>query len=269
VTVNLPKPGTLTSSPLARCLAINSKSFSIASLASSVSASGPAFVGGDVLSGSCLGATCETRGDGWSRPAVPARTGCASTVRRGCLCPGAAAHSGAGNVEIVTASRWRRARSVALRWCRSALAAICVPANAGLDHVGATGGRDHVGDVRAIRAIQMSRRRWHGACASTKAGLTRSEATVIGSPTGVAGRESAWPFGGGEAICTAVASQRYHCRIESDRHGAHCDRRPRGFDGAAAARADRQLRGADRSTAVVSQWWAVAVVSVARLRCSA
>ncbi len=60
------------------------------------------------------------------------------------------------NVEVVTPSLRRRSCSVALRWCSSALATICVPANAGVDHVGAAGGRDHVGDVRAIRAIRVS-----------------------------------------------------------------------------------------------------------------
>jgi len=71
---------------------------------------------------------------------------------RGSFCPQGAAHGGAGDGEIVTASRRRRSRSVALRWCRSALAATRVPANAGLGQVGATGGDNRVGDVRAIRA---------------------------------------------------------------------------------------------------------------------
>jgi hypothetical protein len=50
-----------------------------------------------------------------------------------------------------------------------------------------------------FRAMQVSRRPWHGACASTKAGLTRSEASVIGSRTDAAGHERACPFGVGEA----------------------------------------------------------------------
>ncbi len=68
------------------------------------------------------------------------------------VCPPAAAHGGAGDVEIVTSSRRRRSRSVAPLRGLSALAVACVPANAGLDQAGATGGGDHVGGVRAIRA---------------------------------------------------------------------------------------------------------------------
>jgi len=97
------------------------------------------------------------------------------TVRRDCArgpgCPISAVHGGAGNVEVVTPSLRRRSCSVALRWCSSALATICMTANAGVDHVGATGGGDHVGgDIRAIRDCRRVR---CDACAVTGAGLGR------------------------------------------------------------------------------------------------
>jgi hypothetical protein len=53
---------------------------------------------------------------------------------------------------IVTASRQRRSRSVALLWRRSALPVTRVPANAGGDQVAAAGSGDHVRAVRANRA---------------------------------------------------------------------------------------------------------------------
>jgi hypothetical protein len=68
---------------------------------------------------------------------------------RGCLCPPAAAHRGASDVEIMTASRRRRSRSEALLWCRLGACSYLLQANAGFDQVGATGGGDHVGGVRA------------------------------------------------------------------------------------------------------------------------
>jgi hypothetical protein len=72
----------------------------------------------------------------------------------------------------VTASLLRRSRSVARRWCRSALAAICVPANAGVDHVAAAGRRDDVGDVRAFRALRGTLAEQRDARAVTRAGLS-------------------------------------------------------------------------------------------------
>jgi hypothetical protein len=91
-----------------------------------------------------------------------------SGLSRGWCCPAAAADGGAGDVEIVTASRRRRSRSEALLWGRSALAATCVAANDGLDQVGATGGGDHVSGLRAIRAKEARRRHRRDAAAAQK-----------------------------------------------------------------------------------------------------
>lgn len=74
-------------------------------------------------------------------------------MSRGCLCPIAAAHSGAGDVEIVTASRRDHSRSVALLWTLGACSYLR-SGYAGGDQVGANAGGDHVGGVRAIRALR-------------------------------------------------------------------------------------------------------------------
>jgi hypothetical protein len=70
-----------------------------------------------------------------SSPAIS--FGCPDSSRANCVstpgpaCPTAAARGLGRGGEIVIASRRRRSRSVALLWFRSALAAACVPANAG------------------------------------------------------------------------------------------------------------------------------------------
>ena len=68
------------------------------------------------------------------------------------FCPTPAAGGVTGDVELVTALRRRGLAFRCPLWGRSALAATCVLANAGLDQAGATVGGDHVGGARAIRA---------------------------------------------------------------------------------------------------------------------
>ena len=133
-------------------------------------------------------------GDQVLRSARTARPGHAGATSSRCSCagmsadggrvapcvPAAAPHGGAAMSN--RASRRRRSRSVVLLSGRSALAASCVPANAELDQVGATGGGDHVAGVRGIRAAEERRRANPGARPLGKA-VVRPRSTRTG-PTG-------------------------------------------------------------------------------------
>jgi hypothetical protein len=77
--------------------------------------------------------------------------GCVWTARLVCdrPCPAAAAHGDVGEVEVVTASRCRRRRSVDLLGERRRLHLHAFRLTLASNHVGAAGGGDFVADVRA------------------------------------------------------------------------------------------------------------------------
>ena len=96
------------------------------------------------------------------------RANCVRT--RGPACPTAAARGLGRDVEIVTASRRRRSRSVALLWFRSALAAACVRLR-GLGDRARPWPRARRRGVRAVRALRDVRRPWRDGRRRVKAAL--------------------------------------------------------------------------------------------------
>lgn len=135
---------------------------------------------------------------------------------RGPSRPIAAAHGGARDVEIVTFFAPASLAFLAFLWGLSALAATCVPANAGLDHVGATVGGDRSGRV------SRGRRGAYGVCRGTaRAGRAQSRparSTARGAPA-PPGRAAA----SSRSAAPALAEQ-----PPADRTGGHPQEHPKG-----------------------------------------